>query len=69
MQFKKWVVPEIDGPYAHLKRVRELFLDRTELQPNPKYLEAVLQLMGLEGAKPAPSPSVAAHRNVPGDAG
>ena len=32
------------------------------IESNPKYLDAVLELLGLEGAKDVPTPSVPAHK-------
>ena len=32
------------------------------IESSPKYLDAVLELLGLEGAKDVPSPSVPAHK-------
>ena len=32
------------------------------IESNPKYLDAVLQLLGLESAKDVPTPSVPAHK-------
>ena len=34
----------------------------TTIESNPKYLGAVLELLGLEGAKDVPTPSVPAHK-------
>ena len=47
--------------YDHLKRVRKRFSGVT-IESNPKYLDAVLELLGLEGAKDVPTPSVPAHK-------
>ena len=34
------------------------------IESNPKYLDAVLELLGLEGAKDVPTPSVPAHKET-----
>ena len=34
----------------------------TTIESNPKYPDAVLELLGLEGAKDVPTPSVPAHK-------
>ena len=35
------------------------------VESNPKYLYAVLELLGLEGVKDVPTPSVPAHKEKP----
>ena len=47
--------------YDHLKRVRKRFSGVT-MESNPKYLDAVLELLGLQGAKDVPTPIVPAHK-------
>ena len=48
--------------YAHLKRVRVHEKDRTLIFPNSKYLDTALSLLGLDGCKPAPTPSTPTFR-------
>ena len=48
--------------YDHLKRFRKRLNGVTTIESNPKYLDAVLELLGLEGAKDVPTPSVPAHK-------
>ena len=48
--------------YDHLKRFRRKFNGVMTIASNPKYLDAVLELLGLEGAKDVPTPSVFAHK-------
>ena len=45
----------------HLKRFRKGFSGVMTIENNPKYLDAVLELLGLEGAKDVPTPSVPAQ--------
>ena len=42
--------------FEHLKRVRTLCDDGMLVQPNPKYLDGMLEMLGLSGANPAPTP-------------
>ena len=46
----------------HLKRFRKRFNGVMTIESNPKYLDVVLELLGLEGAKDVPTPSVPAHK-------
>ena len=46
--------------YDHLKRFRKRLHGVTTIESNPKYLDAVLELLGLEGAKDVSTPSVPA---------
>ena len=46
----------------HLKRFRKKFNGVTTIASHPKYLDAVLELLGLEGAKDVATPSVPAHK-------
>ena len=48
--------------YDHLKRFRMRLNGSMTIESNPKCLDAVLELLGLEGAKDVPSPSVPAHQ-------
>ena len=48
--------------YDHLKRFRKRLNGAMTIESNPKYLDAVLELLGLEGAKDAPTSSVPAHK-------
>ena len=48
--------------YKHLKRVRVRQEGYTTVSPNVRCLDSVLKLLGLEGAKPVPTPGVASHR-------
>ena len=48
-------------PYEHLKRPRILMTDETRIQPNTKYLESVVDQLGLTGAKTRPTPGVLTH--------
>ena len=43
--------------YAHLKRVRVHEKNRTLIYPNSNYLDTAVALLGLDGCKPAPTPS------------
>ena len=49
---------EIGVTYTHLKRFRLRTNDVTYLWPNLKYLDNTLQLMNMQNAKPAATPSV-----------
>ena len=44
-----------------MKRFRKRFNVVVTVESNPKHLDAVLELLGLEGAKDVPTPSVPAH--------
>ena len=48
--------------YDHLKRFRKRFDGVMTIESNPKYLDAELELLGMEGAKDVPTPSVPAHK-------
>ena len=48
--------------YDHLKRFRKRLNGTMTIESNPKYLDAVLELLGLEGAKDVVTPSVPAHK-------
>ena len=48
--------------YDHLKRFRKRFNGVMTIESNPEYFDAVLELLGLEGAKDVPTPSVLAHK-------
>ena len=48
--------------YDHLKRFRKRLNGVMTIESNPKYLDVVLELLGLEGAKDVPTPSVRAHK-------
>ena len=47
--------------YDHLKLFRKRLNGAMTIESNPKYLDAVLELLGLEGAKDVLTPSVLAH--------
>ena len=44
------------------KRLRKRLNGVMTIESNPKYLDAVLELRGLEGGKDVPTPSVLAHK-------
>ena len=46
----------------HLKRFRKRINGAMTIESNPKNLDARLKLLGLEGAKDVPTPSVPAHK-------
>ena len=48
--------------YDHFKRIRENVDGVTTIESNRKYLDTVLELLGLEGAKDVPTPGVPAHK-------
>ena len=48
--------------YDHLKSFRKRLNGAMTIASNPKYIDAVLELIGLEGAKDVPTPSVPAHK-------
>ena len=50
--------------YEHLKRFRQRENGHTLLWPNPKHLDYAVKLLGLEQAKPAPTPGVHGHRKL-----
>ena len=50
--------------YEHLKRVRVREEGYTTISPNVTYLDYVVKLLGLEGAKPVKTPGVASHRTA-----
>ena len=50
--------------YDHLKRFRKRLNGAMIIKRNPKYLDAVLELLGLEGAKDVPMPGVPAHKEM-----
>ena len=45
-----------------MKRFRKRIDGATTIASDPKCLDAVLELLGLEGAKDVPTPSVPAHK-------
>ena len=51
-----------------MKRFRKRFHGVMTIESNPKYLDAVLELLVLEGAKDVPTPSVPAERRGCSDA-
>ena len=48
--------------YDHLKRFRKRLNGAMTVESNPKHLDAVLELLGLEGATDVPTPSVPGHK-------
>ena len=48
--------------YDHLRRFRKRFNGVMTIESNPKNLDAVLELLGLEGAEVVVTPSVPAHK-------
>ena len=46
--------------YDHLKHFRKRLNGAMIIESSPKYLDAVLELLGLEGARDVPTPSVLA---------
>ena len=61
IRFRDGGVHHDGSEYDHLKRFRKKFNGVTTIASNPKYLDAVLELLGLEGAKDVPTRSVPAH--------
>ena len=59
--FRGGVVHCDGGEYDHLKRFRKRSNSVMTIESNPKYLDAVLELHGLERAKDVPTRSVPAH--------
>ena len=53
---------EEGAEYDHLERFRKRLNGAMTIESNPKYLDAVMELLGLEGAKDVPTPSVPAHK-------
>ena len=45
-----------------MKRFRKRLNGAMTIESNPKYLDAVLELLGLDGAKDVPTPSLPAHK-------
>ena len=62
IRFRDSGVHHDGAEYDHLKRSRKKFNGVTTIASNPKYLDAVLELLGLKGAKDVPTPSVPAHK-------
>ena len=60
--FRDGVVHREGAQYDHLKRFRKRPNGTMSIESNPKYLDAVLELLGLEGAKDVPTPSVLSHK-------
>ena len=60
--FRDGSVHHEGAAYDHLKRFRKRFNGVMTIESNPKYPDAVLELLGLEGAKDVPTPSVPAHK-------
>ena len=48
--------------YDHLKRFRKRLNGAVTIESNPKYLDAVLKLLGLEDPKDVPTPSAPGHK-------
>ena len=48
--------------YDHLKRFRKRLNGPMTIESNPKYLDAVLELLGLKGATYVPTPSGPEHK-------
>ena len=62
IRFRDGVVHHDGVEYDHLKRFRKRLNGVTTIESNPKYLDAVLELLGLGGAKDVPTLSVPAHK-------
>ena len=62
IRFHDGGVHDDGAEYDHLKRFRKKFNGVTTIESNPEYLDAALELLGLEGAKDVPTPSVPAHK-------
>jgi hypothetical protein len=62
VKFKGGEPKSVGDKYMHLKRVRERFADRVEITPNDKYLDYVLEVLGLGDANPVPTPGVPSYR-------
>ena len=62
IRFRDGGVHHDGSEYDHLKRFRKKFNGVTTMESNPKYLDAVLDLLGLESAMDVPTPSVPAHK-------
>ena len=60
--FRDGGVHREDAEYEHLKRFCKGLSGAMTIDSNPKSLDAVLELLGLEGAKEVPTPSVPAHK-------
>ena len=55
----KWSPLLVNGMrYSHLKNYRVISPEGTMILPNPKYSQDIIQSLGLEGAKPAPTPII-----------
>ena len=50
------------GEHDNLKLLRKRLNGALTIESNPKYFDAVLELLGLEGAKDVPTPSVPGHK-------
>ena len=62
IRFRDGGVHHDGAEYNQLKHFRKKFNGVTTVERNPKYLDAVLELLGLEGAKDVPTPRVLAHK-------
>ena len=69
IRFRDGGIPHNGSEYDHLKRIRKKFDGVPTIEGNPKCLDAVLELLGLETVKDVPTPSVPAHKQqvVTGD--
>ena len=61
IRFRDGGVYHDGSEYHHLKRFRKMVNGVTTIESNPKYLDAMLELLGLENAKDVFTPSVLAH--------
>ena len=59
--------PRDGKPYQYLRRERRHFEDSCEIIPNQRYTDDVLHKLGLEGCKPAATPSVVGEKFQEGD--
>ena len=59
LRFRDSGVHHDGSEYDHLKRFRQEFNGVTTIESNLKYLDAVLELLGLEGAEEVPKRSCA----------
>ena len=60
--FRRGGVHREGAECVHLKRFRKRLNGVMTFESNPKFLDAVLELLGLEGAKDVPTHSVPAHK-------
>eukprot|EP00971_Amphidinium_carterae_P032112 632282-Amphidinium_carterae.4 len=58
VQLKGFEIHGLAAKYSHLKRARERLPGTMRIMPNPKYIAAVLRLLGLEDCKAVSTPSV-----------